>query len=283
MTAVDAHPMRYTPEQREVERILTRRLIEKRLDGFTLESSLEILEALASAPAPASGGVDAVDKPCPFCGGTNTIQGGDDKVCGIFCKDCGAAGPNGYQSRLQWNDRASLSPAATSRSDEVIGALLAEKPFVFDPATNFAHADDGGAPEHGTLWAPVERVAQTSGSEAGGEAITARYTNWRGETAERTFIPHRVFFGSNEWHPEPQVLIEATDCEKGALRTFAAAGFALAKPASSAGGDVLELLRDLVATLHVRGKMMTVCHDDLWSLEKRAQAILSQSTSAGGN
>lgn len=68
-------------------------------------------------------------------------------------------------------------------------------------------------------------VNPTPVSEAGGEAITARYTNWQGVTAERTFIPHRVFFGSNEWHPEPQVLIEATDCEKGALRTFAAAGF----------------------------------------------------------
>ncbi|WP_248313168.1 hypothetical protein [Bosea sp. F3-2] len=69
------------------------------------------------------------------------------------------------------------------------------------------------------------RAALAAPAATGGEAITARYTNWRGETAERTFIPHRVYFGSNEWHPDPQVLIEATDCEKGALRTFAASGF----------------------------------------------------------
>lgn len=58
------------------------------------------------------------------------------------------------------------------------------------------------------------------------ELITAMYTNWRGERAPRTFIPHRVFFGSNEWHPTPQVLIEATDCVTGEQRTFAASGFA---------------------------------------------------------
>lgn len=72
----------------------------------------------------------------------------------------------------------------------------------------------------------------------GGEAITARYTNWRGETAERTLIPHRVLFGSNKWHPEPQVLIEATDCENGKLRTFAAAGFVT--PSSETGASVKE-------------------------------------------
>jgi hypothetical protein len=98
--------------------------------------------------------------------------------------------------------------------------------------------------------------AATPVSEAGGEAITARYTNWRGETAERTFIPHRVFFGSNEWHPEPQVLIEATDCEKGALRTFAAAGFAIAKPASSpATWHALD--EDGSAELRVNGQRIT--------------------------
>jgi len=69
-------------------------------------------------------------------------------------------------------------------------------------------------------------AALASPAATRGEPITARYTNWRGETAERTFIPHRVFLGSNEWHPVQQLLIEATDCEKGEVRTFAASGFA---------------------------------------------------------
>lgn len=82
------------------------------------------------------------------------------------------------------------------------------------------------------------RAALAAPAATGGETITARYTNWRGETTERTFIPHRVFFGSNEWHPEPQILIEATDCDKGALRTFAAAGFTHPAPSTGASAGV---------------------------------------------
>lgn len=46
------------------------------------------------------------------------------------------------------------------------------------------------------------------------------YTNYRGQTAERRIRPLRIWFGGNEWHPEPQWLLEAIDVEKGAERTF---------------------------------------------------------------
>jgi hypothetical protein len=49
-------------------------------------------------------------KPCPFCGGTNLKTGGDDKIVGVWCLTCQAAGPNHYGSR-EWNDRASPEPA----------------------------------------------------------------------------------------------------------------------------------------------------------------------------
>jgi len=39
----------------------------------------------------------------------------------------------------------------------------------------------------------------------------------------RTVIPERVWFGSTEWHPEPQWLLEAFDIEKGERRSFAMA------------------------------------------------------------
>ncbi|MGO4673010.1 hypothetical protein AB4Z40_08930 [Bosea sp. 2YAB26] len=97
--------------------------------------------------------------------------------------------------------------------------------------------DHMAGPEADAAMAALLSATSPAAEIAGtvGETITARYTNWRGETAVRTFIPRRVFFGSNEWRPEPQVLIEATDCEKGALRTFAAAGFAHPAPAAPAG------------------------------------------------
>lgn len=47
------------------------------------------------------------------------------------------------------------------------------------------------------------------------------YTNYRGETALRAIIPERLYFGSTEWHPEPQWLLEATDVEKDQSRSFA--------------------------------------------------------------
>lgn len=51
--------------------------------------------------------------------------------------------------------------------------------------------------------------------------IRVRYTNWKGETDDRTIIPHQVWFGSTEYHPEPQWLVHAHDVEKDALRDFA--------------------------------------------------------------
>lgn len=47
------------------------------------------------------------------------------------------------------------------------------------------------------------------------------YTNYRGKTALRAIIPERLYFGSTEWHPEPQWLLEATDVEKDQSRSFA--------------------------------------------------------------
>ncbi len=47
------------------------------------------------------------------------------------------------------------------------------------------------------------------------------YTNYRGEQAERRVIPARIWFGSTDWHPEPQWLLEAFDLDRGAERSFA--------------------------------------------------------------
>ncbi|MGF7178383.1 hypothetical protein [Azospirillum doebereinerae] len=53
------------------------------------------------------------------------------------------------------------------------------------------------------------------------EPLTFTYANWRGETAVRRARPVRVYYGSTEWHSEPQWLMEAYDADKGLLRTFA--------------------------------------------------------------
>lgn len=52
--------------------------------------------------------------------------------------------------------------------------------------------------------------------------IRVRYTNWRGEMADRHLMPTSLWFGSTEWHKEPQWLMKAVDLEKGgATRDFA--------------------------------------------------------------
>jgi len=46
------------------------------------------------------------------------------------------------------------------------------------------------------------------------------YLNWRGERAIREIIPHKIYFGANEWHPTEQYLLEAWDVAKESFRTF---------------------------------------------------------------
>ena len=48
-----------------------------------------------------------------------------------------------------------------------------------------------------------------------------QYINHRREIAMRTIIPHRIQFGTSQWHPEPQWLMIAYDMDKNAWRTFA--------------------------------------------------------------
>jgi predicted DNA-binding transcriptional regulator YafY len=58
-----------------------------------------------------------------------------------------------------------------------------------------------------------------------GQAVKLTYTNWRGETSGRTIVPLSIWYGSTDWHPEPQWLIKAIDMEKGAERDFALKDF----------------------------------------------------------
>lgn len=83
-------------------------------------------------------------------------------------------------------------------------------------------------------------AARGTAPEGKGQPVQIAYTNWRGERTSPTIIPTRIFWGSNEWHPETGWLIEALDVGKQALRTFApgkiaAWGDASAQAAPAAG------------------------------------------------
>ncbi len=61
---------------------------------------------------------------------------------------------------------------------------------------------------------PIDRVDDP-------DSVSFMYTNWKGKVSKRHVIPSNIFFGSNEWHEEPQWLMEAYDLDKRAMRTFA--------------------------------------------------------------
>lgn len=62
---------------------------------------------------------------------------------------------------------------------------------------------------------PMDRIIEKE------KIVSIAYTNWRGETAQRIIIPDSIYFGSTQWHPEPQWLLRALDVEKQAMRDFA--------------------------------------------------------------
>ena len=47
------------------------------------------------------------------------------------------------------------------------------------------------------------------------------YVNWKGEKSKRRARLLSFFYGSNEYHPEPQWLYSAYDLDKKKPRTFA--------------------------------------------------------------
>lgn len=47
------------------------------------------------------------------------------------------------------------------------------------------------------------------------------YTNYRGETGNRVIVPINIWYGSTEFHPEPQWLLKALDKGKDQVRDFA--------------------------------------------------------------
>jgi hypothetical protein len=50
------------------------------------------------------------------------------------------------------------------------------------------------------------------------------YVNYRGDRSWRTVRVLGFRFGSNQWHPEEQLLIEVHDLDRGLDRAFAASG-----------------------------------------------------------
>lgn len=69
--------------------------------------------------------------------------------------------------------------------------------------------------------APQTATVSDEAVQAPHTPIELTYTNYRGETSQRRITPRSVYFGSTEWHPEPQWLLTAYDHDKQEYRAFA--------------------------------------------------------------
>jgi predicted DNA-binding transcriptional regulator YafY len=52
------------------------------------------------------------------------------------------------------------------------------------------------------------------------QVIKVLYTNWRGETAIRSIVPIKVWFGSTNWHKVDGWLLDAYDLDRKAERCY---------------------------------------------------------------
>ena len=68
---------------------------------------------------------------------------------------------------------------------------------------------------------PPASCQQIMNEQQKGQPIKVRYTNYRGETAVRTIIPLKIYWGSTEYHPTEQWLLEVLDVERQANRIYA--------------------------------------------------------------
>lgn len=64
-------------------------------------------------------------------------------------------------------------------------------------------------------------VAQDASYDPATPTLSVVYTNHRGKTASRKIHPLGVWFGSTQWHPEKQWILDAYDVGKEAVRSFA--------------------------------------------------------------
>ncbi len=72
---------------------------------------------------------------------------------------------------------------------------------------------------HSAARSPAEPVAPEAVPDP--TTIVIDYTNYRGERAHRRVLPNRLWFGTADWHREPQWILDAWDVEKGVIRSFA--------------------------------------------------------------
>lgn len=97
--------------------------------------------------------------------------------------------------------------------------------------------------------------------------IIITYTNHRGVAAKRIITPITCWYGSTEWHPEPQWLLRAYDEQKQAIRDFALKDVGGSMPCpqtflSTTPGYLAQLVGSLAS--HIAEAVPENCPTEAW-------------------
>jgi hypothetical protein len=120
----------------------------------------------------------------------------------------------------QGGDDPMSSPGCMMRAQEILALIAA--------------AEAGSPGVASNALTRIERLERTQRNaatllklmaESPSDRHELTYTNYRGETSRRQLHLVKIWWGSTEWHPEPQLLLSAFDWEKDAYRDFAVGDF----------------------------------------------------------
>lgn len=179
--------------------------------------------------------------PCPFCGGTplaerelrfgpdSDPEGPDAWAYIVRCRSCAGQGPWaksnlwGAVSKWNWRSPFVLHDRLAQAFHETYERLAPS--FGYETRRESAVPwEEVPEPNRRLMEAVCAELlhTQTDAQErVTPEPARILYRNHRGETAWRTILSGRIWFGATEWHPEPQYLLKAWDVEKDAERDFA--------------------------------------------------------------
>lgn len=82
------------------------------------------------------------------------------------------------------------------------------------------------------------------------QSILVTYTNYRGKISSRQITPRTMFWGSTEYHPEPQWLMKAYDHGKRAMRTFALRDMCFREPEPTGVPEFTDYVKSSTGVVH---------------------------------